>query len=125
MRDLVCPAAAAIHPPTDSPSVFCGVLKTNSDGADIHGFTERAAVTPLISGDNDPSVIATYCAGDGIPGSVCSYTDCPIWTAAKQAHWAARRGTNMLRDDRAQRPPTIDPELREAVRMTVGSAQGS
>jgi hypothetical protein len=114
MAALVCPAANEIHPPADSPSVLCGVLDNANDGAHVHGFAERGHVSPVVSGDRDQSVIAAYCAGEGITGSVCSYTSCPVWRAAREAEWAHRRGPGALRDEQAIRPSAVRDELARA-----------
>lgn len=117
----VCPAAEAVHPPTDEPSVICGVLKIANDGAEIRGFTHQAEVDPLMSGRTMATTVHNFCAGSGLPGSVCSYTACAIWKADK-ARIAARRhsGVSGLRDEQATRAPMIDPELQEFVSLSRG-----
>lgn len=82
-----------------------------NDGAEVGGFTERGHVSPVMSGDRDRNVIATYCAGQGVPGSLCSYYQCPIWRAAREASWAARKGPDALRDTQASRPPVTREQL--------------
>jgi hypothetical protein len=107
----VCWAARALHPAADSPSVLCGVLDKANDGAHVNGFEDRGHVSPVISGDRDRSAVSAYCCGTGIPGSVASYTACPIWRAAKEAEWARRRGPDALRDEQATRPPAVRDQV--------------
>lgn len=122
MADLpiVCPAGASAHPAVGSASVHCGVLAASNRGAHVGGFTSRGQVSPIRSGDEDRLAVHTYCCGTGVPGALNSYDACPIWRAAKEAEWAARRGPDALRDKQATRPPDIDPELREFVRLSAG-----
>lgn len=118
---IVCPAASAIEPPGDAPSVVCGVLENSNDGAHIAGNRDRGQVSPIFSGARDARIVAGFCAGQGIPGSLASYCSCAVWRAEKERIRAGRpAGPNGLRDGQATRPPEIDPELAEFVRMVHG-----
>lgn len=77
---LSCPAAVELAQASGTPSVLCGELH-------IHDEYE-APVSPVMDGDSDRTAIAVYCAGEGVPGAVNSYCECPIWQAARRAQWA-------------------------------------
>lgn len=96
------------------PSVLCGELVIANDGAHVQGFQSRGHVSPVMDGDHDATAIATYCAGDGIPGSEISYYQCPIWRAAREAAWAGRTGPDALRDEQAGRPPAVRDQIARA-----------
>ena len=103
---IVCPAGAPIHPAASgSTSVLCGVLSNANAGAHVGGYQRRGHVSPIMSGEHDPTIVATYCAGPGVTGSLCSYAMCPVWRAGRDADWADRKGPDALRDEQAHRPP--------------------
>jgi hypothetical protein len=101
--ELVCPAASPIEPPGHGESVLCGVLNQANDGAHVAGFTGRGQVSPLMSGRDDPNVVAFQCAGQGVPGSPASYCACALWRAQRDAERAGRRGPGALHDGGADR----------------------
>jgi hypothetical protein len=114
---IVCPAAVEVRPVGDAPSIVCQVLERTNDDAEIGGVRERGQVSALFSGTRDAGTVHGFCCGQGVTGSPSSYASCAIWEAAKEAHWAARAE---LRDGQAHRPPVIDPELREFVKLQAG-----
>lgn len=118
-RAIVCPAGSPLNPAAGVPSVLCGELHIRNTGS-IKGFTDRAHVSPVMHGDRDRTAVATYCEGPGIPGSICSYTACPIWQAAREADWARRKGPDSLRDGQAARPPAgVRERLLELAEMNA------
>lgn len=101
----VCPAASVIQPAADLPSIHCGVLALANQGAHVDGFESRGQVDAVFSGSRDPSTVNLFCAGEGLPGSSCSYTACEIWRAGREADWARRRGPDALRDEQGYAAP--------------------
>lgn len=81
------------------------MLELSNDGAHVRGFTSRGQLPALMSGRKDSGTVRHFCAGRGIPGSEISYTACALWRAQREAEWAARKGPDALRDEKAQRPP--------------------
>jgi hypothetical protein len=123
---IVCPAATLVEPPNDAPSILCGVLELSNDDAQLNGYRDRGQVNAMFSGSRDAGTVQNYCAGRGIPGSPMSYCACVIWRAEKARIEAARAaGQDGLRDPSAARPPTIDPELAEHVKLTAGASMGA
>lgn len=92
---VVCPAASTIHPPDTGTSVVCGVLENANQRREDGG----GHVSPVLRADKDPSTIAGYCAGQGVPGSPASYCACVVWRAEKQR----RRAGDALTDEHAAR----------------------
>lgn len=97
--------------------MICGVLELANDGAHAHGFHSRGQISPVMSGTKDARTVHGYCAGTGLPGSICCYTACAIWRAQREAEWAARRGPDALRDEQAVRAPRLDQDLAAALRV--------
>jgi hypothetical protein len=118
---IVCPAGTHVSPPSEGDSVVCGVLEQSNQGANVGGFHSRGQLPALISGRADPKVVLGFCCGPGVPGSRLSYCSCVLWRAEKQR---LARGDSELRDELAQRPPEVDPELAEVVRLAYGMGQG-
>lgn len=55
------------------------------------GRLEGAEQGVLISAKSDPSTLGQKCCGEGIPGSLQSYCDCPVWREERERKWEARR----------------------------------
>lgn len=123
----MCPAALAIQPPNDAPSVVCGVLELSNHGAHVNGYQDKGHVSPVLSGTQDRLTVHGFCAGKGLPGSRCSYTACAVWRAAREADWASRKGPDALRDPDSDRQGFLDPEHADALRagehLTSGERQ--
>lgn len=85
-----CPAAKRVDPPTGPPLVICGVIENANLVALGDGKSKRRGnVDPTFAGDSRQ--VDLFCAGSGLPGSVCSYTGCDIWIGEQRRLEEAKR----------------------------------